>query len=103
MKKRLVVILLVFLALIWVTAPVFSQITKTSKPAGDPIKIGGSLPLTGLASEQAKWVKAGYEAWSDDVNKIGGLLGRPVKLIIYDDESSADKSDGHAGRQSDSL
>jgi branched-chain amino acid transport system substrate-binding protein len=82
MKKRLVVILLVFLALIWVTAPVFSQTTKTSKPAGDPIKIGGSLPLTGLASEQAKWVKAGYEAWSDDVNQIGGLLGRPVKLIL---------------------
>ena len=92
MKKRWVVILHVFLALIWATAPVFSQTTKTPTPAGDPIKIGGSLPLTGLASEQAKWVKAGYEAWADDVNKKGGLFGRPVKLIIYDDESSADKA-----------
>lgn len=92
MKKSRVVILLVFLASIWVTGPVLSQTTKSSTPAGDPIKIGGSLPLTGLASEQAKWVKAGYEAWADDVNKKGGLLGRPVKLIIYDDESSADKA-----------
>ena len=92
MKKRLVVILLVFLALIWVTAPVFSQTTKTSKPAGDPIKIGGSLPMTGMASEQGKWVKAGYEWWVEDVNSRGGLLGRPVKLILYDDESNPEKA-----------
>ena len=92
MKKSVAVVLLVFLALIGVTSPLFSQTSKTSTRAGDPIKIGGSLPLTGLASEQAKWVKAGYEAWADDINKVGGLLGRPVKLIIYDDESNADKA-----------
>lgn len=92
MKKSLLVIILVSLAMIWLTVPVFGQTSKTSTP-GDPIKIGGSLPLTGLASEQAKWVKAGYEAWADDINKKGGLLGRPVKLIVYDDESNADKAD----------
>jgi branched-chain amino acid transport system substrate-binding protein len=92
MKKSRMAIMFVFLALILVTTPVFSQTAKTSTPAGDPIKIGGSLPLTGLASEQAKWVKAGYESWADDINKGSGLLGRPVKLIIYDDESNPDKA-----------
>jgi branched-chain amino acid transport system substrate-binding protein len=78
--------------MIFAATVVFGQTAKTSMPGGDPIKIGGSLPLTGLASEQAKWVKAGYECWAEDVNKRGGLLGRPVKLIIYDDESSPEKA-----------
>ncbi|HVN22898.1 MAG TPA: amino acid ABC transporter substrate-binding protein [Syntrophorhabdales bacterium] len=91
MKIMKLAIFPIALVLIIMTSPVFSQPAKPA-PAGEPIKIGGSLPLTGLASEQAKWVKAGYEAWADDVNKKGGLLGRPVKLIIYDDESSPDKA-----------
>jgi branched-chain amino acid transport system substrate-binding protein len=90
MKKSRISILLIVVALIFATTPLFGQATKA--PSGEPIKIGGSLPLTGLASEQAKWVKAGYEYWAEDVNKRGGLLGRPVKLIIYDDESNADKA-----------
>jgi branched-chain amino acid transport system substrate-binding protein len=58
----------------------------------NPIKIGGSLPLTGIYSETAKLIKAGYEFWADDVNKRGGLLGRPVRLTIRDDESNTDKA-----------
>jgi len=37
-------------------------------------------------------VKAGYEYWVEDVNRRGGLLGRPVRMTIYDDESNADKA-----------
>lgn len=92
MKKSQVAILFVSFVAFFAVSAVFGQSTKTSPPSGDPIKIGGSLPLTGLASEQAKWVKAGYEYWAEDVNKRGGLLGRPVKLIMYDDESSPDKA-----------
>jgi len=92
MKTSKSALLLMALAVILVASPVFSQPAKTVAPSGEPIKIGGSLPLTGIASEQAKWVKAGYEAWAEDINKKGGLLGRPVKLIIYDDESNADKA-----------
>jgi branched-chain amino acid transport system substrate-binding protein len=91
MKKEIIV-LVISLAIILVTSPVFSQPSKTSAPTGNPIKIGGSLPLTGMYSEPAKYIKAGFEYWAEDVNKKGGLLGRPVKLIIYDDESSADKA-----------
>ena len=91
MKRILIIVFGIFFTVL-LALPVLSQTTKTSAPSGDPIKIGGSLPLTGLASEQAKWVKAGYESWAEDINKRGGLLGRPVRLIIYDDESNADKA-----------
>ena len=57
-----------------------------------PIKIGGSLPETGIFSEAAKWIKRGYDAWLEDVNNKGGLLGRPVEMIIYDDESAPAKA-----------
>ena len=56
------------------------------------MRMGGSLPLTGIYSATAKWIKDGYEFWAEDVNKRGGLLGRPVKLTIYDDESTAEKA-----------
>jgi branched-chain amino acid transport system substrate-binding protein len=88
--RKIVLMVFISLSLVWTASVAFGQAAKA--PAGEPIKIGGSLPLTGLASEQAKWVKAGYEFWAEDINKRGGLLGRPVKLIIYDDESSADKA-----------
>ncbi len=91
MKKGWIIVFVVFLAVL-LTPPVFSQTTKTSLPAGNPIKIGGSLPLTGIYSEPAKWIKAGYEYWSEDINNRGGLLGRPVKMTIYDDESNTDKA-----------
>jgi len=87
MSKALVLSICVFLAM--AGSSVFGQ---TPKSPAAPIKIGGSLPLTGIASEQAKWIKAGYEYWAEDINKRGGLLGRPVRLIIYDDESNADKA-----------
>jgi len=92
MNRALMVVSCGLLALVLAVLPVRGQSPKVSARSAEPVKIGGSLPLTGLASEQAKWIKAGYEYWVEDINKRGGLLGRPVKLIIYDDESSADKA-----------
>jgi len=61
------------------------------QPAGEtvttPIKIGGSLPLTGPASYLGKLVKVGYDKWLEDVNAKGGLMGRKVEMTIYDDQS----------------
>jgi branched-chain amino acid transport system substrate-binding protein len=92
MKTNRLALLLIALAIILLVSPVFSQPAKSVAPSGEPIKVGGSSALTGLSSEHAKWVRAGIEAWVEDVNKRGGLLGRPVKLIMYDDESNADKA-----------
>ena len=89
MKKGLIMVFVIFLPVLLVS-PVFSQSMKAPVPVGNPIKIGGSLPLTGMHSETAKWMKNGYDFWADNVNKKGGLLGRPVKLTIYDDEGNPD-------------
>lgn len=65
----------------------------TSAPAassGQPIKVGVSLPLAGNFSEPGTAAKMGYELWVDVVNKAGGLLGRPVKLVLYDNASNPD-------------
>ncbi|GAB2445729.1 amino acid ABC transporter substrate-binding protein [Nocardioides hungaricus] len=58
---------------------------------GDEIVIGISLPLTGDFSEPGKAVQRGYEAWAGYVNDNGGLLGKQVRLIVLDDQSSADR------------
>ena len=57
-----------------------------------PIIIGGSLPLTGQFAETGKWIERGMKFWLAEVNAAGGLLGRPVELKIYDDESNANKA-----------
>lgn len=54
-----------------------------------PIKIGMSMPLTGGLAAGGKSALIGIEVWRDDVNEKGGLLGRKVELIVYDDKSSA--------------
>ena len=62
-------------------------------PAGaqqNPIVIGGTLGLTGAFAEPSTDYKAVYDLWLERVNKKGGLLGRPVKMIIYNDESKPD-------------
>lgn len=58
---------------------------------GDPITIGISLPLTGDFTEPGQGIQRGYEVWAEDVNAAGGLLGRPVELIIVDDASDANR------------
>ncbi|TAJ27655.1 MAG: branched-chain amino acid ABC transporter substrate-binding protein [Reyranella sp.] len=54
-----------------------------------PIKIGMSMPLTGGLAAGGKSALIGIEVWRDDINEKGGLLGRKVELIVYDDKSSA--------------
>src|SRR5580704_17142281 len=53
-----------------------------------PILIGASLSLTGDFSADGQAFLRGYRLWQSDVNSHGGLLGRPVKLIILNDASS---------------
>jgi branched-chain amino acid transport system substrate-binding protein len=61
-----------------------------SVSAAEPIKIGGTLGLTGKYSPMSEMVSLGLKLWAKKTNDEGGLLGRPVKLIIYDDTSDPD-------------
>ena len=56
--------------------------------AADPIKIGFGMALTGGLSANGKPALLALQIWKDDVNKKGGLLGRPVELVYYDDQTN---------------
>jgi branched-chain amino acid transport system substrate-binding protein len=56
--------------------------------AAEPIKIGFSSPNTGGSAASGRQYVLAAQIWAEHVNKSGGLLGRPVKLIYYDDQSN---------------
>ena len=56
--------------------------------SGGPIKIGYSMSLTGGLAPNGKSALLAQRIWEEDTNAKGGMLGRPVKLIYYDDKSS---------------
>ena len=56
--------------------------------SGEPIKIGFSMALTGGLAPNGKSALLAQKIWEEDVNGKGGLLGRPVKLVYYDDKSA---------------
>ncbi len=53
-----------------------------------PIKIGFSMALTGPLAANGKQALLGAKIWAEEVNAKGGLLGRQVELINYDDQSN---------------
>src|SRR3954454_7431317 len=56
--------------------------------SGQPITIGFGMALTGPLAANGKQGLLGMEIWEEEVNAKGGLLGRPVKLVFYDDQSN---------------
>jgi branched-chain amino acid transport system substrate-binding protein len=56
--------------------------------AAEPIKIGFGISLTGPNAGAGKMFLVGREIWKDEVNAKGGLLGRPVEFVTYDDQSN---------------
>jgi branched-chain amino acid transport system substrate-binding protein len=53
-----------------------------------PIKIGFGMALTGGLAGGGKAALLAYQIWADEVNARGGLLGRKVELVNYDDQSN---------------
>jgi branched-chain amino acid transport system substrate-binding protein len=56
--------------------------------AAEPLKVGFSMGMTGANGPNGKQLIIALEIWRDDVNAKGGLLGRPVELVYYDDQTS---------------
>jgi branched-chain amino acid transport system substrate-binding protein len=56
--------------------------------SGEPIKIGFSMAMTGGLAANGKSALLAQKIWEEDVNAKGGILGRPVKLVYYDDQSN---------------
>ena len=74
-----------------VAAAVFAA---PASQAADPIKIGFSMALTGPLGAGGKSALIAMQIWAKDVNAKGGLLGRPVELVYYDDATAPAKVPG---------
>ena len=62
--------------------------STTASSSAQPIMVGISLPLTGQFAADGLATLNGYKLWASDVNTNGGLLHRPVKLVIRNDNSN---------------
>jgi branched-chain amino acid transport system substrate-binding protein len=71
-------------ALLALAAPV----VQAQAPSGEPLKIGYAIAQTGGLAPNGTSALLAQRIWADDVNAAGGLLGRPVKLVYYDDQSN---------------
>src|SRR5947199_10636181 len=67
-------------------------LTSVASAQQPPIRIGMSMPQTGGLADGGQASLLGIEIWRDDVNAKGGLLGRKVELVVYDDKSSASET-----------
>ncbi len=65
---------------------------QTPCMAEKPIKIGVSLGLTGRFAVIAKALNKGFKLWEQDVNHENGMLGRPVHVVVKDDQSDPDRA-----------
>jgi branched-chain amino acid transport system substrate-binding protein len=66
----------------------------SSARAAEPITIGFGMALTGGLAVPARSALLAMKIWEERVNAQGGLLGRPVKLVYYDDESNPSLAPG---------
>ena len=61
--------------------------TGVATEAQGPIRIGASLSLTGTYAKLGKNQHEGYQLCQKDLNAKGGLLGRKIEFVVYDDQS----------------
>jgi branched-chain amino acid transport system substrate-binding protein len=79
----------------WARAPILALAAMAlssaifSAQAQEPIKIGFSVSLTGGLASSGKAHLMSKQIWVEEINAKGGLLGRPVKLVYYDDQTNA--------------
>lgn len=69
-------------------AAVIPALSRVAFAQSVPIKVGFSMALTGSVAPNGKQLLIALEIWRDDVNAKGGLLGRPVELVYFDDQSN---------------
>lgn len=68
--------------------PLAMAVGRTTAFAADAIRIGFGMSLTGPLAPGGKQCLLAMEVWRDETNAKGGLIGRPVELVHYDDQSN---------------
>jgi branched-chain amino acid transport system substrate-binding protein len=69
-------------------SPALATTHAFAQGAAAPIKIGFSMALTGPLAVNGKQALLGAQIWQEEVNAKGGLLGRQVQIVYYDDQSN---------------
>ena len=82
-NKRLLPLILVLIAAAFL-------LFFPSEQQDDPIRIGATMSKTGDYNTQGIAAANGYRLWEKHINDAGGLLGRPVEFIIFDDASDSE-------------
>jgi branched-chain amino acid transport system substrate-binding protein len=77
-----------FLATALLTAPLLVNAATGQAAAAEPFTIGLNLGQTGALAPNGKAALLAMQIWVEDTNAKGGILGRPVKLVTYDDQSN---------------
>jgi branched-chain amino acid transport system substrate-binding protein len=78
MRRRFSLIVLALAAGLGALSPALSA---------EPLKVGIALSMTGNLADSAIHYRRAIELWRDQVNGRGGLLGRPIELVVYDERS----------------
>ncbi|MBI5033743.1 MAG: ABC transporter substrate-binding protein [Chloroflexi bacterium] len=69
-----------------------SASSAASKPSGEPLKIGIIAAMSGTNAVLGDWMKKGVSLAVDQKNKAGGIQGRQIQVVVYDDEADPTKS-----------
>ena len=92
MKKTIALILAVILCLALLTACGDKSGGKTGSTAAQPIKIGYLGPLSGNVAQYGIAVQNGVKLYVDQINAAGGINGKKLELVSYDEEGDATKA-----------
>ncbi|MCH4549469.1 MULTISPECIES: amino acid ABC transporter substrate-binding protein [Rhizobium] len=85
-KRELLRVMALTMGALALTQPAWSE--------DQPIKIGTSMALSGPLAGGGRQSQLALQMWVEDVNSRGGLLGRKVELVTYDDQGSPAQSPG---------
>ncbi len=66
---------------------IFACVAGRAVAAEPEILIGATVSLEGPFQAPSRMMQLAYRLWEKQINSTGGLLGRPVRLIFYDDRS----------------
>jgi len=88
LSKSLAIVVAVIVVVAGLAGAAVFLLNPTMGPQSEkPLRIGFSMPLTGGLAVNGKAGLIAIQIWAEDVNARGGILGRPVELVYYDDKS----------------
>ncbi|TBR30867.1 MAG: ABC transporter substrate-binding protein, partial [Reyranella sp.] len=80
----------VLAGLMGTTAMLAAPAIIRAAPSGKPVRVGGTLSLTGFLAQTAVIHKIASEIMVEEINSREGFLGRPVEYVLLDDQSKPD-------------